>query len=136
MLTAIVVVPTPPFGLKQTTVRRAFARMIPSFAATGPRSFERWNRSSSASTRASSSRGSNGLAMTSSAPASRKAMRSSTSSDCPMHRTGIDAIVGVFRTSRQKSVADRAPVTTSRMMSWLSGAATNASSELAVEVTV
>ena len=36
MLTAIVVVPTPPFGLKQTTVRRALARMRPPFAGDRP----------------------------------------------------------------------------------------------------
>ena len=54
--------------------------VTPSAEMTGARSRERWKRSSSASTRASSSRASNGRAMTSSAPASRKRIRSSTSS--------------------------------------------------------
>ena len=67
-----VVVPTPPLGLYTATVRRAAVRVSPSAETTGARSFERWKRRSRASTRASSSRASNGRAMTSSAPASRK----------------------------------------------------------------
>ena len=87
----------------------------------GARPVERWNRSSRASTRASSSRASNGWAMTSSAPASRKRIRSSTSSVWLTHRTGIAAIAGVA----PDLAADldrrlRRPVTISMMTSWWS----------------
>ena len=78
-LTAIMVVPTPPFGLKHAMMLRR-AGTPSSASASGARSRERWKRTSSASTRASSSRGSNGFATTSSAPASRYRTRSSTSS--------------------------------------------------------
>ena len=88
MLAAMVVVPTPPFGLNTATVRRARCIVTPSVVTIGARSRERWKRSSSASTRASSSRASNDRPMTSSAPASRKAIRSSTSSVALMHMTG------------------------------------------------
>ena len=67
---------------------------------------ERWNRRRSASTRASSSRVSNGLAMTSSAPASRNRIRSSTSSVWVRHITGIDDRLGVARISRQTSAGE------------------------------
>ena len=105
MFVATVEVPTPPFGLWTATIRRARVTVIPSVETTALRSFDRWNRSSSASTRASSSRASNGLAMTSSAPASRKRIRSSTSSVWLTHRTGIGDSDGVARISRQTSAA-------------------------------
>ncbi len=104
MLTAIVVVPTPPFGEKQAITLRT-GRSFGSWTRAGDMSTDRWKRSSSASTRASSSRASNGLAMTSSAPASRKRMRSSTSSDWLMQRTGTADSAGVWRISRQMSAA-------------------------------
>ena len=63
-------------------------------------------------------------------------MRSSTSSDWPMHRTGMAAMVAVLRISRHSSAADRGPVTTSRITRWLSGVLLNASSASAVVVTV
>jgi hypothetical protein len=55
--------------------------------------------------------------MTSSAPASRKRMRSSTSSVADTHMTGTAVIAGVERISRQRSTADFGPLVTSRMMS-------------------
>ena len=106
MFVAIVVVPTPPFGLYTATVRGARPTR-PSADRTGARSRERWNRSSSASTRASSSRASNGLAMTSSAPASRKRIRSSTSSLGLTHMTGSWPSDGVERIWLQNSIARR-----------------------------
>jgi hypothetical protein len=51
--------------------------------------------------------------MTSSAPASRNAIRSSTLSLCATHRTGIADSDGVVRISRQISAEVRSPSTTS-----------------------
>ena len=67
---------------------------------------DRWKRRRRASTRASSSRLSIGLAMTSSAPASRKLIRSSTSSTWVRHITGIADRLGVSRISRQTSAGE------------------------------
>ena len=80
---------------------------------------DRWNRRSSASTLASSSRLSIGLAMTSSAPASRNMIRSSTSSAWVRHITGIDDRLGVARISRQTSAGDvPGPVTSITTRLW------------------
>ena len=71
-LTASVVVPTPPFGEKKVTILPAPLPAAPSGRALPV-------RIRSASTRASSSVEAKLAAITSSAPASRKAMRASTS---------------------------------------------------------
>ena len=120
MFVAIVVVPTPPFGLNTATVPAPGGHVSSRRRVLGDRSLERWKRSSSASTRASSSRPSNGLAITSSAPASRKRIRSSTSSVWLTHRTGMAAMRRRPRISRQTSAAVLPPPTTSRMTSWCS----------------
>ena len=72
-LAAMVVVPTPPLGLNTDTIRRPRGSPMAVTATTAACSRERWKRSDSASTRASSSAWSNGLVMTSSAPASSSA---------------------------------------------------------------
>ena len=140
MLVAIVVVPTPPLGLYTATRRRGRASVRPSADTTGARSFDRWNRSSSASTRASTSRSSNGRATTSSAPASRNPIRSSTSSDAATHRIGTAAIDGVARISRHTSnpvlPVLGSTVPTSTTASWFSATLVNASSGSVVRVTV
>ena len=134
MFTAIVVVPTPPFGLKQATMcRRPPAEGSP--PGRGARSRERRKRMRSPSTRASSSRGSNGLAITSSAPASRKRTRSSTSSSWEMQRTGTPARAGVRRISAQTSTAVRGGSTMSIATSSKSPARRIASAESATVVT-
>ena len=136
MLVAIVVVPTPPFGLNTATVRRARCIVTPSVEMIGARSRDRWKRRSSASTRASSSRASKNRLMTSSAPASRKAIRSSTFSVELTHITGTAEIAGVARISRQTSTAAFSPVTEPRMTSWWVGTWLRASSASAPRVTV
>ena len=50
MFVAMVVVPTPPFGLKTATVRFALVIVTPSEEMTGARSRDRWKRRSRAST--------------------------------------------------------------------------------------
>ncbi len=55
--------------------------------------------------------------MTSSAPASRKWIRSSTSWVALTHMTGIADSAGVARISRQMSTADRGPLATSMTIS-------------------
>ncbi len=136
MLVAIVVVPTPPLGLYTATVRRARCMVTPSVLTIGVSARERWKRSSRASTRASSSRASNVRAMTSSAPASRKLIRSSTSSVALTHMTGTAARAGVARTSRHSSTEDFSPPTVPRIRSWWSAAFANASSDPVATVTV
>ena len=74
--------------------------------------------------------------MTSSAPASRKWIRSSTSSLVLTHMTGIAASAGVARISRQISTADFGPLATSMMTSWCSATLAKASSGSAVRVTL
>ncbi len=86
--------------------------------------------------RASISRASNGRAMTSSAPASRKWIRSSTSWVALTHMTGIADRAGVARISRQMSTADRGPLAISMMTSCWSAALAKASSGSSVVVTV
>ena len=63
------------------------------------RSRDRWKRSDSASTRASSSVWSNGLVMTSSAPASSSPIRSSRSSVWATASTGSCLVVSSRRSS-------------------------------------
>ena len=82
VLTANVVVPTPPFGEKKVTISPAALRVRSSGRS-------RPARMRSASTRASSSFGANDEAMTSSAPASRNAIRASTSPAGATMRTGV-----------------------------------------------
>jgi hypothetical protein len=77
-----------------------------------------------------------GRATTSSAPASRNAIRSSTSSLSPTHITGTEASAGAARRSRHTSTADLGPPVRSMMTSWCSGAFANASSGEDVRVTV
>jgi hypothetical protein len=67
--------------------------------ATGGLALDRWNRSETASTRASSSAWSNGLVMMSSAPDSSSPIRSSRLSDCATASTGIDSEAGLPRSS-------------------------------------
>ena len=107
--TATVVVPTPPFGENTAmTRRRLLSRMRDHRREVPPdRSRERWKRSTSASTRASSSRGSNGRARTSSTPASRSPIRSSTSSERLTARMGTVASAGDSRMARQASTVRR-----------------------------
>ena len=136
MLVAMVDVPTPPFGLWTAMILRVRETVMPFVDTIAVRSLDRWNRSRSASIRASISRVSNGFATTSSAPASRKRIRSSTSSFWLTHRIGIDAIDGVARISRQMSIADFAPLTTSMITSWCSSTWPRASSGSAMTVTV
>ena len=135
-LVAMVVVPTPPFGLNTATVRRARAIDTPSDATTDEASRVRLNRRRSASTRASSSRLSNGLAITSSAPASRNAIRSSTASVWLMHRTGIPTNAGSARIWLHRSGAVTGPTTTSMTTSWCAGAAASVPTASAVRVTL
>ncbi len=95
----MVVVPTPPFGLNTATIRRPRGSPMAVADTTGTRSRDRWKRSESASTRASSSAWSNGFVMTSSAPASRRPIRSSRSSACATARTGSWLVASSRRSS-------------------------------------
>ena len=72
MLVAMVVVPTPPLGLKTAIVRRARAIVRPSAEKIGPMPARPLEAQQQRLDPASSSRPSKGLAITSSAPASRK----------------------------------------------------------------
>ena len=121
--------PDAALGLYTATVRRGLASVSPSAEMTGASSLERWNRSSSASMRASTSRESKGRAMTSSAPASRNRMRSSTSSVAATHRIGTRPSPGSrgSRGTRRRRAASGAPVAPRSMTaSWCSATAANA----------
>ena len=91
MFVAMVVVPTPPLGLNTATSRVA-ARVADRREPTGPdlRSLEAQRER--LDPRLAAPGRSNGLAMTSSAPASRSPIRSSRSSVWAMARTGIVAV--------------------------------------------
>ena len=97
----MVVVPTPPLGLNTVMTRRALGSPIDAVASgtTGAAPVDRSNRSDTASTRASSSTGSNGFVITSSAPASSSAIRSSMSSAWAIARTGSLDVASSRRSS-------------------------------------
>ncbi len=82
VFTARVVVPTPPFGEKKAVIS-------PAAAPRSARGRRRPKRMRSASTRPSSSRAVNSVLITSSAPASRNAMRASTSPAGAITSTGV-----------------------------------------------
>ena len=103
-------------------------RSAPMTEATGVRSRARWKRRMSASTRASSSRGSNGRG--------HDVVGAGLEEGDPLldlvapgdAMTGTAARAGVARSSRQSSAAVRGPATRSSRMSWWSGAFRRASS--------